>query len=152
MAALLIMNITHGQRHLSLELGGSGGLASINYETNLSKSEKIQLHYRSAFSFAPIDRNNGNVLIFPQMIHLIYGKGMHKADLGAGLAPSFTTKLSGFYVRFPLSLGYRIQPREKNYYVRIAYTPILSFLFDAQWQHWAGITFARQLTSNTPKK
>lgn len=136
------------QRHISVELGGSGGLGSLNYEKTLSKKDNLTLVFRTGFSVAPVDKNNGNALIFPQMVHTIYGKTKHYADFGIGLAPSFTTKLGGAFVRMPISLGYRVMPEDKKYYFRISYTPLVSFLFDWQWQQWAGFTFGFKLNQS----
>ncbi|MEL6624904.1 MAG: hypothetical protein AAFQ83_23235 [Bacteroidota bacterium] len=144
---LLLMNslYSQGQQHLSIELGGIGGLGSINWETPLHQQENFTLTFRTGFSFIPIDRNNGSALVFPQLIHGIYGKELHFVDLGIGLAPSITTTLGGAYVRMPASIGYRLQPKDKPYYFRIAYTPLVSFLLDLQWEHWAGITYGIRL-------
>lgn len=143
----LQVGFTFGQnpRYLMLELGGAGGLGSVNFESVFSQKEQLRLSFRTGVSIMPIDKNNGAALIFPQMIHGTYGQGAHQADVGIGLAPSITTNLGGAFVRMPLSLGYRLEPLEKHYYFRVAYTPLLSFLFDLQWQHWAGVTFAYQL-------
>lgn len=141
-------SFTQEPTYFTFDLGGVGGLGSINFEKTIYHQNKVAVAFKTGFSFMPIDRINGTSLIFPQMLHGIYGAKKHFMDVGIGLAPSFTTKFGGAYVRMPLSLGYRLQPEEKNFYWRIAYTPITSFLFDFQWQHWAGISFAYQLNSN----
>lgn len=133
------------EKFLTFELGGSGGLASINYETDFCNKEKLKLAFRTGFSILPVDKNNGAALIFPQMIHGRFGQNQHQADIGIGLAPSITTNLGGAYVRLPLSFGYRLEPLSRNYYLKFAYTPLVSFLFDLQWEHWAGITYGYRL-------
>ncbi|MCH2177098.1 MAG: hypothetical protein MK193_15360 [Lentisphaeria bacterium] len=95
---------------------------------------------RYGFSLAPVDPNNGTNLVFPIMGHFIYGASKHKFDAGIGQALSVTTKL-GLFISAPMSFGYRLQPEEKNLYWRFAYTPLVSYIVDFQWQHWGGITF-----------
>ena len=130
-----------------MELGGSGGLASINYERAFYTSSFTELDFRAGFSFAPIDRNNGTALIFPLMVHALLGEGQHKLDIAAGQTFSITTA-GNFFIRMPLGLGYRYQPSEKPFYFRASYTPIVSYLLDLQWEHWAGITFGYQINRN----
>lgn len=135
---------SQGERHLSLELLGSGGIASLNYEQSILQKEPLDLKFRVGVSFAPIDRNNGTALAFPLMLHAVVGQSPHRLDVGAGQTFSLTTKGS-FFLRMPLSAGYRFQPEGKRYYLRLAYTPILSYLIDFQWQHWGGFTIGYQI-------
>jgi len=137
--------ISFGQdRHLSFELAGSGGLASINFEKSFYQKEALNMKYRIGFSFVPIDKNNGSTLILPIMIHGVFGQTSHKLDLGIGQTVSVTTKGQAF-ILMPLACGYRFEPDNKNYYLRVSYTPIISYLIDWQWQHWAGVTYGLKL-------
>ncbi len=145
---MLLSQVLIGQqaRFLSFELAGSGGIASFNYEKYFHSSKYNSVYYRIGFSLAPIDRNNGTALVFPLMVHTNIGLKAHKLDLGIGQTVSITTKGHIFFM-LPLSMGYRFQPDNKRHYWRIAYTPIVSYLIDFQWQHWAGITYGLQLSS-----
>jgi len=127
-------------RYISFELGGSGGIASINFEKTLTVLGSNRYSMRYGLSFAPIDKNNGNAFIFPVMIHGKWGKNNHFADVGIGQSFTITTRGSAF-VRMPLSMGYRFEPENKRYYLRASYTPIISYLFNFQWENWAGLTF-----------
>lgn len=100
--------------------------------------DKLGLEYRAGLSFVPIDRNNGNGIIFPLLIHATYGNGKHMADLGIVQAITITTKGSAF-VRMPTSFGYRFQTEVRMFY-RVAYTPLVSYIYNFQWEHWGGIT------------
>lgn len=153
-------NIRPKQRNIFLELAGSGGLGSINLEKPLwipsdygmarrdncgpLKHSSYFLGWRFGFSLSPIDRNNGVALIFPVMINWIYGCGNHKLEIGAGLAPTVTTRLS-LYVKSPLLLGYRFEPSDKRWFARVSYTPIVGWLVDYQWQHWGGVSIGYHL-------
>ena len=158
-------NTIHAQkeRSLSFELAGSGGFGSINFEKNIylkSENEPIvdelmspkkigfRLDMRYGFSFTPVDKNNGVVLIFPIMLHAIKSKGNHGLDLGLGQSISITTR-GRFFIMMPASIGYRFQPLDKKYYLRFSYTPIISYLVDFQYQQWGGITFGCRLKSKS---
>jgi hypothetical protein len=167
LAFLLMAGATsvYGQkdRSLSFELAGSGGFGSINFEKNIylkSENEPIvdelmspkkigfRLDMRYGFSVTPVDKNNGVVLIFPVMLHAVKSKGNHGLDLGLGQTISITTR-GRFFIMMPASIGYRFQPLDKKYYVRFAYTPIISYLIDFQYQHWGGITFGYRLKNKS---
>ena len=142
----LCASVCYGQndRYVTFELSGVGGFASLNYEKSFFKKGVNDISYRFGFSVTPIDKNNGMVLIFPVMIHDVIGKTAHKLDLGIGQSFSVTTK-GDFFILMPISFGYRYQPEDKKYYLRLAYTPLVSYLIDFQWQHWAGFTYGYRL-------
>jgi len=154
------------QRDIFLELGGSGGIASINYEHFFKKcffnhtdgsgddgASPFRYSMRYGFSTTPVDKNNGWVLVFPTLMNLVYGNPQqpHRLEIGAGLAPSVTTKGS-FYIKSPLFIGYRFQPVEKKIFLRAGYTPIVGWLVDFQWQHWAGISLGYNIGGNNENK
>ena len=158
---LLMTNFIFSQKekHFSFELAGSGGIASLNFEQAFFKDtvNKIvgcdvftnkrkgpQLNWRLGFSIAPVDKNNGTTLVFPIMVHALFGKNQHKLDIGIGQTFSISTK-GNFFFMMPASFGYRFQPIDKRYYLRLSYTPIISYLVNFQWQNWAGFTFCYQL-------
>lgn len=130
---------------LSLEIGGVGGLGSLSYSKSFKRFEKLNLEYRVGASFVPIDKNNGTVIVIPTLVHATYGSNQHMADLGVGHALSITTR-GNVYTRLPLSFGYRFQSSGRMFY-RIAYTPIVSYVYNFQWEHWAGVTFGVNLGS-----
>lgn len=131
--------------YFSFELAGSGGLASFNYERTFLDKEIIDLNWRVGFSYAPVDKNNGGALVFPVLVHGLIGKNAHKLDVGLGQTFSITTKGRPF-IMMPAVVGYRFQPTDKNYFLRLAYTPIISYLVDFQVQHWAGFTYGYNFT------
>ncbi len=123
---------------ISLEVAGVGGFGSISYSKEFKKWDKLGLEYRAGLSFVPIDRNNGNGFIFPLLVHATYGNEKHMADVGIGQAITITTKGSAF-IRMPTSFGYRFQS-EGHLFYRFAYTPLVSYIYNFQWEHWGGIT------------
>ncbi|MDX1350631.1 MAG: hypothetical protein R3279_10310 [Putridiphycobacter sp.] len=131
-------------KYISVELAGSGGFGSFNYEHPILCKQTVTLNMRYGFSMAPIDKQNGTNLIFPILLHGLIGRRAHQLDLAIGQAISITTKGS-FFLSAPLACGYRYQPANKRFFIRLSYTPILSYLIDVQWQHWAGITYGFKL-------
>lgn len=147
-------------RNVFLELGGSGGLGSVNYEKSIRAFEtqpsdnefdlvqvrdRAWLCLRLGLGTSPIDKNNGWVIVTPIMVEFLIGQFNHKLELGAGLSPSVTTK-GAFFIKSPLALGYRYCPINQNIFFRLTYTPIIAWLVDFQWQHWAGISIGYRFT------
>lgn len=126
-------------RSLFLELGGSGGIASLNYEKVFHDGPTIDFSYRLGFSFFPVDPNNGTSFIFPVLVNALYGQGTHKAEAGIGQGFTLTTKGKAYIAVTP-ALGYRFQPEQGRLFFRATYTPIVTYLLDFQWQHWAGVS------------
>jgi len=66
---ILSPNLSFGQADLNnrksifLEIAGSGGLGSINYESHFYKKGITEFTWRLGFSLAPIDKNNGTAII-----------------------------------------------------------------------------------------
>ncbi|MCC7298489.1 MAG: hypothetical protein IT244_09165 [Bacteroidia bacterium] len=131
-------------KSIFLELGGSGGLGSINYEKTISNQSKSLLNYRIGFSLAPIDKNNGTGLVFPLMINKVLGNGTHKMELGLGQGITITTK-GQFFALGLANFGYRHQKAESHWFYRANYTPLISYIISRQWQHWAGFSIGYQI-------
>lgn len=132
----------------SIELGGSGGLGSFNFERPFYQKNKLELTGRVGLSFAPIDRNNGTGIVFPLMINCLSGQNAHKFEAGLGQGVTVTTKGS-FFLLTTGAFGYRYQHPQKNLFWRVTYTPLVSYLIDFQYQHWGGISIGYQF--NTEK-
>jgi hypothetical protein len=124
------------RKSLYLELGGSGGFGSFNFEWNFMTRNKFRWMLRTGISGTYIDKNNGAGFIFPVMIHGVYGQ-KHGLDVGIGQALTITTR-GGAFLRTPLSIGYRLEPTKSRVFYRFSYTPIVSYLVDFQWEHWGG--------------
>lgn len=131
-------------KSLGFDLGGVGGVASINYSSPFKQTEQSTLLIRAGFSLAPIDPNNGTALVFPVLFHYNRGANKHKLDLGIGQTLSLTTRGS-FFIRMPLNIGYLLEPEGKRFYFRAAYTPLVSYLLDFQYEHWGGLSFGFKL-------
>lgn len=147
-------------RGIFLEAGGSGGLGSVNYEKWIPLKPHRHTGFfghdcpdpvfrytlRAGLGFSPIDKNNGSVIVVPLMANVILGReaDRHRLEIGAGVAPSITTK-GGWFIKSPLFIGYRWNPNDRRLFVRAGYAPIVAWLVDFQWQHWAGVSIGYHL-------
>lgn len=122
-----------------LELAGSGGIASLNYERQFSQKENTSFYWRAGLSIAPIDRNNGTGIVFPLMATVLAGRSAHKLEAGIGQGITLTTK-GKFFALTTLAIGYRYQPNDARWFYRATYTPLISYLVDFQIQQWGGLS------------
>ncbi len=129
---------TPKKKSFFLELAGSGGFGSVNFEKDVRIKKNIIYSSRIGFCFIPIDRNNGNALIFPYLFNARVGKNAHKLEVGIGQGVTLTTRGS-FFVLGLAAIGYRFEPLEKKIFFKIGYTPLISYIFDRQIEHWGGI-------------
>ncbi|MEL6536522.1 MAG: hypothetical protein AAFQ98_13985 [Bacteroidota bacterium] len=122
-----------------LELAGSGGLASLNYERAFAQGTYTEYAWRAGFSLAPIDQNNGVGLVFPVMAVALIGPANHQLELGLGQGITLTTRGS-FFALTTAAVGYRYQSPRSPWFFRATYTPLISYLLDFQVQQWAGLS------------
>lgn len=132
------------RKSVYFELGGSGGLGSINYESLFLNTRAFDLFWRAGLSVAPIDNNNGTGIVFPLMISALIGETSHKLELGVGQGVTVTTKGSIFSLT-TVALGYRYQPATQRWFYRVTYTPLISYLVDFQMQQWFGLSIGYKL-------
>jgi hypothetical protein len=137
--ALFFVTLQGQNSGLFVELGGSGGLGSLNYESNFKSFEKFDLNFRAGLSFTPVDRNNGTAIGMPLLLNAVWGSGHWKGEAGIGQGLSITTRGKAFVLGL-LNGGVRYHPEGKRYYYRMNYTPLVSYLVDFQWQHWGGLS------------
>lgn len=134
------------KQSLFLELGGSGGFGSINYEKDFLLKTNTAYSFRAGFCVIPIDKNNGSALIFPLMVNFKMGNSAHKLEGGVGQGLTVTTKGSAFALALA-AFGYRYQPTGKRLFFKIAYTPLISYIVDRQIQHWGGLSIGYSFKS-----
>lgn len=133
-----------GSRGIFLELGGTGGLGSFNYEKGFRRWGSMDLLLRVGISGFPVDPNNGNGIVVPTLVEGLLGETAHKLEVGFGHALTLTTRGRLFTNLTPV-IGYRWQPDDRRIFLRASYTPIVSYLLDFQYQHWAGISIGYTL-------
>lgn len=136
------------QNNVFFELGGSGGIGSINVEKFISSRNRLRLNWRMGLSLAPIDKNNGTGIVFPIMVNALIGKNAHCLEMGVGQGLTITTKGSLFALT-TVAVGYRHQSKSEKWFYRVTYTPLISYLVDLQIQQWGGLSIGYTLTGNS---
>ena len=124
-----------------IEAGGSGGFGSLNFDKEFSIRAHYRWSYRLGAGYSPGASWKGKIpviIIFPTLINFLYGKQKHFLEAGAGQGLAFNTQ-GAIYSRLTLNAGYRFQKKEGGFFLRIVYSPLISFMYDRQWEHWAGI-------------
>ena len=119
-----------------LEVGGNGGIYSLNYENPFRIRPNAAVTFRTGLSITPADRKT--LIILPVMFNGVFLKGNHHPEVGAGVGISAATSGGGSWVRGILQVGYRFQKPEKPLFFRVNYTPFYNFFLHAQWENWAG--------------
>lgn len=147
--AFFITQVTFAQsetkpKYIFLELAGSGGLGSLNYEQQFKEFESWDITWRAGISLAPIDKNNGVGIVFPLMVNARIGEGASKLDVGIGQGMTITTN-GAFFLLTTAAVGYRYQKPESNWFFKAAYTPLISYIVDLQVQHWGGLSIGYTL-------
>ena len=116
-----------------LELVGSGGLYSVNYDRLFTENfgVRVGFMYFSADWFAFF--SDVEFFLIPTTLNLLVGTGKHKFELGAG--PVFISGSMGFFGSNPVSgsgvgwtgtIGYRYQQNNGGFMWRIGFTPFLA--------------------------
>ena len=116
-----------------LELVGSGGLYSVNYDRLFTEN----LGARIGFMYFTSDWfgffNDVELIVIPATLNLLVGSGKHKFELGAG--PVFLSVSMGFFGSYPVSgsgvgwtgtIGYRFQQNDGGFMWRIGFTPFMA--------------------------
>jgi len=132
------------EHRLFFEGLGNAGFGSLNYEKRLVKLDrtKSEFVFRTGWSGFPGDVNTGTTLLFPNSFNFLYGN-THKLELGIGQTLSIRLK-GAFFIRTVFNLGYRFQKSDKRMFYRLTYTPLMSNVWDIQFQHWGGFSIGYQ--------
>ena len=123
-----------------LEIGGNGGLASVNFDSRLNKTEK-HLGYRVGFGFIPPSYNffdsEPTIWTIPVGLNYLIGGRRHYFETGLGLTYYFfkgtTSDIWGIYENdkgsgflFIPSAGYRYAPTGKAFQGRLFVSPVFN--------------------------
>jgi hypothetical protein len=131
------------QRHpnsLYLEVGGSAGFYSINYDRLIGP----HLGVRIGFSYwADLIIPGISAQIFPMSLNCLIGNGSSKFELGVGMTYTighvnwFHRKESAAVVIPNFNIGYRYQSEDGGFLFRIGFTPLIS---STQFLAWGGLS------------
>ena len=113
-----------------VELLGSGGLYSVNYERALTPSMRVRVGAAAwtAESFWS-DAETG-IQTFPMMLHVVPGRGSHRLEAGIGVLAGHRDRdfsESRGFVSLIASIGYRYEPPQRRFIFRTGFTPFYGF-------------------------
>lgn len=133
-------SIAQKSKSVFLELGGNGGLASVNFDSRLNNTEK-GLGYRVGFGFIPPTSSffdsRPTIWTFPVGLNYLTGGHRHYFETGLGLTfylfKGTTSDIWGIYendkgsgILFFPSAGYRYAPDGKAFQGRIFVSPAIT--------------------------
>jgi hypothetical protein len=141
-ALLLYANVLAAQRSKSvfLELIGNGGVASVNFDSRVNKSEK-GFGYRAGFGFIPpavsFFTSTPTIWTIPVGVNHLAGKAPHYFESGLGVTYYFfsgttsdfwgiTENDKGSGILFFPSAGYRYAPLGKSFQGRAVLCPVIN--------------------------
>ena len=143
---LLFAGPTYPQQHpngIYLELLGSGGIYSINYDRLFTPN----IGGRIGFSYFSFDADNlllsTTIYLFPVSFNYFIGNGNSKLELGAGMTiitgnyDWLGLKGSGSAVFANFNIGYRYQPVDGGFLFRIGFTP---WITPQGFKLWSGLS------------
>ena len=134
---------------LYLEIGGIGGIASVNYENNIALKNKFALGFRGGFSTVHLldyTRKFNPDLIFPVSLLFLYGI-KHQMEIGIGQTVSNIPAANMDKVRIhtrkttlntTFTAGYRFEHQKTGLFFKCSYTPII--MQNKYYKHWGGIS------------
>jgi hypothetical protein len=133
-------SIKPNYRNVFSELGGNGGLYSLNYENKLCRFKNSRLNWNAGFSVVPLSTRA--VVDFPVSVNWLIGNKRNKFEIGTGqvLVLSLGGGKGGT-IRGTFRFGYRYENEKKRYYFLFAYTPFYSYIQNLQYENWGGISF-----------
>ena len=116
-----------------LELVGSGGLYSINYDRLFTENFGLRIGFMYFDTEWLLFFSDVEMFLFPTTLNYLVGTGKHKFELGAG--PVFVFGNVSFFGSDPVSgsgvgwtgtIGYRYQQNDGGFMWRIGFTPFLA--------------------------
>jgi hypothetical protein len=112
------------KNNFQLELGGHGGLYSLNYERILVNRQKFKTTAQAGFSCIPLDPRSITLLV-PVMVNELISFDRHHVEIGLGylfMGSTHTENLDYFTGR----IGYRYQKPDGRWLVRVGFLGVLN--------------------------
>jgi len=113
-----------------VELLGSGGLYSVNYERALTPSVRVRVGAAAWTAESFWSDAKTRLRTFPLMLHVVPGRGSHRLEAGIGVLPGYRDHdfgASGGFVSLIASVGYRYEPPQRRFIFRTGFTPFYGF-------------------------
>lgn len=121
------------------EIGGNGGIYSINFRKKIRKITKQDFYWSAGFSVMP--RGSFTVFDFPVSVNWYKSLGTTGLIFGTGQVLILSTGKGGT-VRGTFRVAYRVHLIKWRSSLEFAYTPFYSYIYNFQYENWFGIGFA----------
>ncbi len=130
--------------NVSVELGGTG-LASLNFDSRFSKSQK---GIGGRVGFGGFSIEGSSLTLIPITLNYLFGEdGRNYFEVGAGVTPVIVKSndvIANTSEKFKstfghLTIGYRMQPSKSGFTFRANVVPIFGKGFF--WPYWGGVSF-----------
>ena len=113
-----------------VELLGSGGLYSVNYERAVTPSVRVRVGAASWRAESFWSDGETRIRTFPVMLQVVPGRGAHRLEAGIGLLPGHSGRdggISSGFLSLIASIGYRCEPPQRRFIFRAGFTPFYGF-------------------------
>lgn len=130
---------------LTAELGGNGGVYSLNYHHHIHGQWASFLFGSAGISVLP----RGPLITLSLPVSVNWYRMILKRNsfvLGTGQTLILSTTKGG-YIRGTFRAAYRVEFRLLPIFFEFAYTPFYSYLYNFQWDNWVGVSFGWNLYS-----
>lgn len=145
---------TKAKNSVYLDIMGTGGWYSLNYERILFTKDKLDLGISSGASvthFKDFDRHFNPDLSIPLSLNAFYGKN-HHLEVGIGTTFASVVRADEDYdaqrylnINLTMTLGYRYQKPGGGFLFRAAYTPIIpvyrQISENGEFKNWFSLSF-----------
>ena len=113
-----------------LELLGSGGLYSVNYERALAPALRMRVGVGTWTAESFWGDSDTRMRTFPVMLHAVPGGGAHHLEAAIGALMGHRGREvgeSGAFVSALGLVGYRYEPPHRRFVLRVGFTPFYGF-------------------------
>jgi hypothetical protein len=129
---------------LTAELGGNGGVYSLNYHRKWFWIGKFPTFVSGGLSIFP--RGSLFTMSVPLSFNVMFEtKKYNEWIFGAGQT-LILSNTKGGYIRGTFRFGYRWELPGVPLFLEFAYTPFYSYFYNFQWDNWVGIQFGWNIT------
>jgi hypothetical protein len=127
------------RKSVFVEFGGNAYYGSLNFETMFGAKRHHAFAFRIGLGGYPVANTSDFVVALPVAFNFLAGRKSHFLDLSLG--QSFTVDNNAKFEPITTGgIGYRFQKSKSPIFFRVAYTPLINYLYGFNLKHWAGLT------------
>jgi hypothetical protein len=128
---------------LSVEVGGLGGLYSINYGRDIPLNEHFGINLGIGLSQSDFIYDEIFVPGVPAQLNVYYrSKQRHQFDIGIGFTPYYASNFDYYRYQLFSRIGYKYHFSGDKFYIGVSFTPgIYESIYGLDFVPWAGVSF-----------